>query len=114
MAKNGSSRAKSPTTSNGHHAGEAEAGAPKNGSVYTFPGVSNHEIRRVAVQAMCDPRCVVKYLRGMRQPQTVRARVAAALEACGMAKLVGTPDERLERARNIASLSGDSRPPPSR
>lgn len=99
-------------TANGHENGNGVART--NGSVYTFPGISNHEIRRVAVEASCDPRCVVKYLRGMPQPNTMRSRIADALGACGMNHLVGTPDQRLERARNVASIRPSSAPPPSR
>lgn len=74
-------------------------------SVYTFPGVSNHDLRRVAVEATCDPRCVVKYLRGMNQYDTVKQRIERALIACGLERLVGNPDARLARASNVASLT---------
>jgi hypothetical protein len=67
------------------------APAPRKPSVYTHPALSNHEIRKVSVHAMCDPRCVVKYLRGLPQPETMRERVRAALRACGLESLVGYP-----------------------
>lgn len=43
-----------------------------------------HDVRRVAVQAHCDPRTVERYLRGARQCSTTQARVGEALRACGL------------------------------
>jgi hypothetical protein len=62
---------------------------PNAGSIYTYPSLGNHVIRRIAVEAACDPRCVVKYLRGMAQRSTMRARIEEALSRTGYAHLIG-------------------------
>lgn len=66
-------------------------------SKWNHPALSAHEVRRVAVEALCDPRSVVKYLWGYSQPMLARERIAVALRACGHEKLVGTREDR-ERA----------------
>lgn len=43
-----------------------------------------HDVRRVAVQAHCDPRTVERYLRGARQASTTQARVREALRMLGL------------------------------
>jgi hypothetical protein len=81
-------------------------------SVYTHPALNNHEIRRVAVQGMCDPRCVVKYLRGMPQPETMRERVRRALNETGHASLVGYPTTSAVNRAELAATR-DSPPEPT-
>ena len=60
----------------------------KRPSLSSFPGISAHDLRRVAVEATCDPRVVVKYLRRMPQPSTMRARIEQALVRCGLGHFV--------------------------
>jgi hypothetical protein len=43
-----------------------------------------HDIRRVAVSAMVDPRTVRAYLRGRRTQSTTAARIAEALRTLGI------------------------------
>jgi hypothetical protein len=76
---------------------------------WSHPALTVHQIRAVAVKAMCDPRCVISYLWGSRQPAIVRARVEHGLVECGHGALVGTIDERLAASANRAALAG----PPS-
>lgn len=77
-------------------------GSRKRPSLSSFPGISQHDLRRVAVEAACDPRVVVKYLRRMPQPSTMRARIEQALKKCELDRFVVQP--------NGAPLS--SAPPP--
>jgi len=73
---------------------------------WTHPALTQHEIRRVAVAAMSDPRCVAKYLWGtFSQPSPVRERVAAGLRECGYAHLIGTPEQRVEASANRARVA---------
>lgn len=47
-----------------------------------------HQLRRVAVEAGCDPRSVVKMLAGEAVQPLLRERVTRALEAHGLGHLV--------------------------
>jgi hypothetical protein len=60
----------------------------KRPSLSSYPGISQHDLRRVAVEAACDPRVVVKYLRRMPQPSTMRARIEAALVKCDLGRFL--------------------------
>lgn len=60
-------------------------------SLYHHEALPRHEIARVAVSAICDPRCVVKYLRALPLQSTMTARIEQALKLCGYAKLVRPP-----------------------
>lgn len=44
-----------------------------------------HDLRRIAVEAGVDPRTVAAYFAGRPQTSTVKARVARALRALGLA-----------------------------
>jgi hypothetical protein len=90
--------------------------APQNGkagrkapSLHSHPGISQHDIRRVAVSAACDPRVVVKYLRKMNQPSTMKERIERALRACELGHLVVG-----EHAKTNGAAVKPSAPPPSR
>jgi hypothetical protein len=61
--------------------------APRPGP-YRALSLSQHDLRRVAVAACSDPRSVVAYLRGAPVRSTTRARVEAALESCGLDRLL--------------------------
>jgi len=43
-----------------------------------------HDVRRVAVAAGCDPRTVLRYLRGKTIQSTSAARIAGALRELGI------------------------------
>jgi hypothetical protein len=60
----------------------------------SHPEISNHEVRRIAVAATCDPRTVLVYLWGLSQPPITRERIALALRQCGYERLVGTREAR--------------------
>lgn len=76
----------------------------KHESAHAHPAMSAHELRRVAVEALCDPRTIVKYLRGGSQPPLVRERVERALRACGHEHLVGyATQSAIVRAANPPS-----------
>ncbi|MGO9834574.1 MAG: hypothetical protein ACLP1X_10185 [Polyangiaceae bacterium] len=46
--------------------------------------LSPHDRVRVAAAAVCDPRCVVRWLRGMPLRSTTRARIETAVVALGL------------------------------
>ncbi len=69
--------------------------------------MSQHDVRRVAVTAICDPKTVYKYLRGMPQAGTIRERISQALTACGFGHLVARRQEQAPLAKTTSS-------PPSR
>ncbi|HWA76559.1 MAG TPA: hypothetical protein VG937_29695 [Polyangiaceae bacterium] len=46
--------------------------------------LDSHELRRVAVEATCDPRSVAKVLTGAPTRPTVRKRVEKALRELGL------------------------------
>jgi hypothetical protein len=78
----------------------------KNGhSEYSHPQISNPELRRVAVEAECDPRTVIRYLRDGPTTATARPRIERALTKCGFARLLRSPES--------PRPDSDSRPPPS-
>jgi hypothetical protein len=52
---------------------------PKRVSIYTFDGLSNHELSEIAVKATVDRRCVVKYLKGLAITNNSRVRIEKAL-----------------------------------
>jgi len=70
-------------------------GAKTNGhpreSLYSFPGLTPHELRKVAVEAVCDPRVVVKYLRqhGAHNTNSTRFRIEDALRKFGLERFIG-------------------------
>lgn len=41
---------------------------------------NSHELRRLSVEACCDPRTVVRFLKGQRVQSTTRVRIEAALK----------------------------------
>ena len=77
--------------------------SPRMASDHSHP-IGNHELRRVAVAALVDPRTVVHYLRGDRQHEHMRLRIEQGLRTCGLDRYV-RPRRDLERR--------DSTPPPS-
>jgi len=57
--------------------------------------LSQHDLRRAAVAAGCDPRTVARRLRGERQPSPIRARIDDALRALGFTPATeATPEAR--------------------
>jgi hypothetical protein len=62
----------------------------KRPSLNRHASISPHDLRRVAVAAECDPRCVVKYLSKLSQHSTMRARIERALHSCALGHLVDT------------------------
>lgn len=60
----------------------------KPGSAYSHPALKNPELRRVAVGADCDPRTVVRYLRGKPIQSTRIAPIERSLVSCGYGRLV--------------------------
>jgi hypothetical protein len=74
----------------------------KNGhSTHSHPQLTQPELRRVAVEAECDPRTVIRYLRAGPTTATAQPRIERALARCGYGRLV----RKTETAR-------DSSPPP--
>jgi hypothetical protein len=74
----------------------------KNGpSAHSHPQLTQPELRRVAVEAECDPRTVIRYLRDGPTTATSRPRIERALTRCGYVRLI----RKTETAR-------DSNPPP--
>ena len=55
---------------------------------HSHPHLSNHELRRIAVAALVDPRTVVAYLQGDAQLETTRLRIEAALRSCDHERFV--------------------------
>lgn len=55
--------------------------------------LTQHEVRRVAVAAHCDPRTVRAYLAGAPQSGNMVARVEDALRSTGHASAIRTPAE---------------------
>ena len=83
---------KAAGASNGKNAPAASAPPPakrKRPSLNRHASISPHDLRRVAVAAECDPRCVVKYLSKLSQHSTMRARIERALHSCALGHLVG-------------------------
>jgi hypothetical protein len=74
-------------------------------SLHSHPALSTHQLRLVAVEATCDPRGVVKYLRGRSMRSMLQTRIEKALAACGFGHLV--------RATAPSSPGLASAPPPS-
>jgi len=62
--------------------------AKANGFTH-HPAIRPHDLRRVAVCAVIDPRSVVKYLMGVSILEMTRLRVERGLRACGLEHLVG-------------------------
>lgn len=56
---------------------------------YSHPALSNHDARRVGVEALCNPRAVFKYLYGMPQRAMMRERIERALRALHLEHLIG-------------------------
>jgi len=85
-------------------------------SIYSHHAVSNHDLRRIAVTAECDPRSVVKYLRGVELAPMLRGRIERALASTGFDHLVikrtaSSPPAALDKARSngapvVAAASG--------
>lgn len=57
-------------------------------SEHSYPGIPTHELRRIAVAAVCDPRTVVKYLRNKPIVDSGRIRIEQALRSLGRIDLV--------------------------
>jgi hypothetical protein len=71
-------------------------------SEHSHPAITQPELRRVAVEAGCDPRTIVRYLRSSPVHSTALGRIERALSSCGYDRLVKPP----------ATRSRDSTPPP--
>ena len=56
---------------------------------HSHPLLSNHEARRVAVAALCDPRTLYKYLHGAPQNALVKERIEKGLRETGHENLIG-------------------------
>jgi len=54
----------------------------------SYPALPQHELRRLAVAANCDPRSIVRYLREGPMVSTTVARIEVALRACGYDRYV--------------------------
>jgi hypothetical protein len=54
----------------------------------SHPELPQPELRRVAVEAGCDPRSIVRYLRQAPTHSTSKQRIEKALAACGYGRLV--------------------------
>jgi hypothetical protein len=76
----------------------------------SHPSLSNHDARRVGVEALCDPRTVFKYLHGGPQTRMTRERIERALKACGFEHLIGYATQAAAvRAQNErANAKGES------
>lgn len=74
-----------------------------NGTTHSHPSLTQPELRRVAVDAGCDPRTVIRYLRDQPMTSTASERIARALAGCGYGRLV-KPSRHARR---------DSTPPPT-
>lgn len=62
-------------------------------SAHSHHALAQHELRRIAVCGQCDPRTVVRYLRGdASMASTTTARVESALATCGYGRLVRPAD----------------------
>lgn len=72
-------------------------------SDHSHPRVSNHDLRRVAVAALCDPRTIVRYLRGETMLDTTMLRIESAFRACSLESLLA-----------LRPVRRDSTPPPPR
>ena len=72
---------------------------------WNHPALNTHEVRRVAVAAVCDPRMIVKYLWGFSQRLLDRERIAVALRQCGHEKLIGTREERQRASQHEAAAA---------
>lgn len=57
-------------------------------STNSYHALPQHELRRVAVAANCDPRSIVRYLREGPMVSTTIARIEVALRACGYDRFV--------------------------
>ena len=58
------------------------------------PTVGAHEARRIAVEAIADPRTVVKYLSGAPVRSTVAVRIEAALRTMHLSAHGDSPTRR--------------------
>lgn len=76
-------------------------------SAHSHPTLAQHELRRVAVAANCDPRSVVRYLRGGSMVSTSIARIERALCECGHESLA-------RRANGAAMISASAGEPTGR
>lgn len=58
--------------------------------------LTHHDVRRIAVEAVCDPRTIERYLRGERLgSHTMRQRIEKALRALGLDSLLRTDPIRV-------------------
>lgn len=89
----------------------------KKPTLYHHDSLSAHDINRVAVEAVCEKRTVVKYLHGVDPVQgNMRIRIERALAQCGFAHLVRKPPalagvggDRAELAPESAAASSKMR-----
>lgn len=63
------------------------------------PGLSAHDRRRIAVRAVCDPKCVNRYVAGGPLRATTIERIESALRVLGMESLIGARAASLETKR---------------
>lgn len=76
---------------------------PTMASDHSHPRVSNHDLRRIAVEAICDPRTIVRYLRGESMSQLQATRIEQAFRALSLESLL---------ALRPAPRSDSTPPPP--
>lgn len=62
------------------------------------PTISAHDVRRIAVAAMTDPRTIQRYLKGEPIRSTSKARIEASLAALGFPAAAPSPAPRPEGA----------------